>query len=75
MAMYRVYAPMKDEFGNTCHQRVGRTYTDVKKAVAAACRASERYGVAELKDDARSIYDRLLSVFRNGREVVQRPQF
>ena len=75
MPMYRVYAPVPYEFGNTIEQRVGRTFADVKKAVAAARKASERYGVAELKDDARSIYDRLLGVFRNGREIQNRIQF
>lgn len=72
MAAYRIYAPVPDEWGNTETRRVGRTYGDIKKAIQAARKASERYGVAELKDDTRSIFDRLLSVFRNGREVVSR---
>lgn len=72
MALYRIYAPVPDEFGNQTVRRVGRTFGDIKKAVAAAKKASEKYGFAEMKDDARSIYDRLLAVFRNGREVVSR---
>lgn len=73
MALYRVYAPVPDEFGNPVICRVGRTFADVAKAVKAARKASEQYGVAELKDDARSIYDRLLSVYRSGREVAAAP--
>lgn len=75
MPLYRIYAPIPDEFGQAEQRRVGRTYVDIKKAIATARKASALYGVAELKDDARSIYDRLLSVFRDGREVAQRPQF
>lgn len=73
--LYRIYAPVPDEWGNTEMQRVGRTFVSIHKAIKACEKASLRYGVAELKDDSRSIYDRLLSVFRNGREVAQRPQF
>lgn len=70
MAQYRIYAPVPDEWGNAETKRIGHTYADIKKAVEAARKASQRYGVAELKDDARSIYDRLLSVFRDGRQVT-----
>lgn len=69
MALYRIYAPVADEWGSTTVQRIGRTYASIKKAVEAGCRASLKYGVAELKDDARSIYDRTLAGFRNGRRI------
>lgn len=70
MAMYRVYVTLEDEYGLPAYARVGRTYGDIKKAIEAARRASERYGVAELKDDAMRLSERLLSVFRKGHQVA-----
>lgn len=72
MGMYRVYCDVMDEWGCVTPARVGRTYGDVAKAAASARKASLRYKSAELRDDSRTIYDRILAVFREGREVQSR---
>jgi hypothetical protein len=69
MAMYRIYAPVPDQWGGTEVVRIGHTFGDIKKALERARKVSEKYGIAEVKDDARSIYDRLLAVFRDGHQI------
>ena len=69
MPLYRIYTVIKDEFGQPSYARVGKTYAVLHKAMTAARKVSETNGIAELKDDSRSIYDRLLTIFRDGRQV------
>lgn len=67
--LLRIYAPVPDPWGGSEVRRVGHTFGSIHKAMEAARKASLKYGVAELKDDARSIYDRLLTAFRDGHEI------
>lgn len=69
MAMYRIYIEIEDDYGCRCPTRIGHTMANLKKATDAALHASEVYGVAELKDDSRSLKERLLAVFRKGHKV------
>lgn len=75
MALYRIYVDLDDEWGGKVQTRIGRTFGSLQKALERGRTASEKYGVAEIHDDSRSIYDRLLAVFRNGREIHNRLQF
>lgn len=70
--LLRIYAEIPDEYGGKTLSRVGKTFTNVHNALEAARRASIRYKIAELHDDAMSVHVRLLEVFRDGRPMCGR---
>lgn len=69
MPLLRLYATLRDDYGCSSVVRVGHTYTAIHKALEAARKASMRYGEVEVKDDSVSIHHRLLSVYREGKQV------
>lgn len=69
MSLYRVYATIPDEMYGPTYARVGHTFGSIHKGIEACRKASLKYGVAELKDDGRAVYDRLLTCFRDGKQI------
>ena len=69
MPLLRLYTTLRRDDGVSSVVRIGRTYTAIPKALKAAQRASMTYGVTEVRDDSVSIHHRLLTVFREGRQV------